>query len=104
MPHPDLSSRRAPATGPPRAGKIGVGLQRHEPGGTKSAGPGLRDLSYLTTAAFGGVPRGVAVIERHADLKVGQADTSIVVLANRHDTLDVLTFAERHFRLLPADR
>jgi predicted nucleic acid-binding protein len=37
---------------------------------------------------------------RYADLHVSLADASIVVLANRHDTLDVLTLDERHFRVL----
>lgn len=55
------------------------------------------------------------VIARYADLEVGLADASIVVLAARHDVRDVLTLDLRHFRtmrtldrkrfrLLPADR
>jgi predicted nucleic acid-binding protein len=40
------------------------------------------------------------VIERFADFRVGLADASVVVLANRHGTLDVLTLDERHFRVL----
>jgi predicted nucleic acid-binding protein len=55
------------------------------------------------------------VIEAFADLDVGLADASIVVLSHRHHTLDVLTLDERHFRplrgedgrpfrVLPADR
>jgi hypothetical protein len=54
------------------------------------------------------------VIERYADLNVGLADASLVVLAKRYGTRDVLTLDERHFRpmrtldgrrfrLLPAD-
>jgi predicted nucleic acid-binding protein len=39
-------------------------------------------------------------MERYADLDLGLADASNVVLANRHDTLDVLTLDERHFRVL----
>jgi predicted nucleic acid-binding protein len=46
------------------------------------------------------VAEAVEVIERFADFKVGLADASVVVLANRHDTLDVLTLDERHFRTL----
>lgn len=42
-----------------------------------------------------------AVIERFADLEVGLADASIVVLAERHGCRDVLTLDERHFRVLP---
>ena len=55
------------------------------------------------------------VIDRYRDLELGIADASIVVLADRHATLDLLTLDERHFRavrgpgnrpfrLLPADR
>lgn len=48
----------------------------------------------------------VGVIERYADLGIGLADASNVVLANRHGTLDMLTLDERHFRVLrgPRDR
>lgn len=40
------------------------------------------------------------VLERYADLDIGLADASIVVLAERHDTGDVLTLDERRFRAL----
>jgi uncharacterized protein len=54
------------------------------------------------------------VIERYADLGLGLADASNVVLAGRYETYDILTLDERHFRpvsgpggrpfrLLPAD-
>ena len=41
-----------------------------------------------------------------ADLGLGLADASIVVLAGRHQTVDVLTLDERHFRAIsgPHDR
>ncbi len=39
-----------------------------------------------------------AVLQRYADLDLGLADASNVVLAGRHDTLDLLTLDERHFR------
>jgi predicted nucleic acid-binding protein len=38
------------------------------------------------------------VAERYADLKLGLADASIVVLADRYRTTRLLTFDERHFR------
>lgn len=55
-----------------------------------------------------------SVLERYADLDLGLADASLVVLAQRHGTHDLLTLDERHFRavlgpggrpfrLLPAD-
>lgn len=40
------------------------------------------------------------IMERYADLRVGLADASVVVLANRHKTLDLLCTDERHFRAL----
>jgi len=55
------------------------------------------------------------IMRRYSNLAIGLADASIVVLAERHGTRDVLTLDERHFRtlraaagkrfrLLPADR
>ena len=39
------------------------------------------------------------VMVRYESLSIGLADASnVVVLANGHDTLDVLTLDERHFR------
>jgi predicted nucleic acid-binding protein len=40
------------------------------------------------------------VVERYGDLRVGLADASLVVLAERHGTADVLTFDNRHFRAM----
>lgn len=40
------------------------------------------------------------VLEQYPSLKIGLADASIVVLAARHATRDVLTLDERHFRSL----
>lgn len=40
------------------------------------------------------------VIDRFSDQALGIADASIVVLADRYDTRDVLTLDERHFRVL----
>jgi predicted nucleic acid-binding protein len=40
------------------------------------------------------------VMEQYADLRVGLADASVVVLANRHRTLELLCTDERHFRAL----
>lgn len=60
------------------------------------------------------VRRAAEIIERYADLMIGLADASIVVLAERLGVQDLLTLDERHFRavlgphdkpfrLLPAD-
>jgi len=52
------------------------------------------------------VTAAVSTIERHADLRLGLADASIVVLARRHRCLDVLTLDQRHFRVVrgPSDQ
>lgn len=42
------------------------------------------------------------VMRRYANLAIGLADASIVVLAQRHGTRHVLTLDERHFRALRA--
>ena len=42
----------------------------------------------------------IEILERFADLRIGLADASNVVLANRYGTLDLLTLDERHFRVL----
>ena len=50
------------------------------------------------------VVEAMGVIERYADFGLGLADASNVVLADRHNTLDVLTLDERHFRVLRSSR
>jgi predicted nucleic acid-binding protein len=49
-------------------------------------------------------PRDVAqaaeVVTRYKDLSIGLADASIVVLAARYNTTRVLTFDQRHFRVM----
>ncbi len=44
------------------------------------------------------IARARAIMERYADLEIGLADASIVVLADRHGCTDVLTTDQRHFR------
>jgi predicted nucleic acid-binding protein len=41
------------------------------------------------------------LIMRYADLDIGLADASVVLLAHRHSVQEVLTLDERHFRVLP---
>jgi predicted nucleic acid-binding protein len=50
------------------------------------------------------VARAAEVIRRYRDLDLGLADASIVVLAERHGVLDVLTLDERHFRVVRGPR
>ena len=40
------------------------------------------------------------VMEKYGDLRIGVSDASVVVLANRHRTTDLLCTDERHFRAL----
>jgi predicted nucleic acid-binding protein len=47
-----------------------------------------------------GVGEARRLIERYADLGLDLAGASNVVLAKRHDTLDILTLDERRFRAL----
>ena len=44
------------------------------------------------------------VLRRYPDLEIGLADASIVVLAERHAVLDVLTLDHRHFHALRGPR
>ena len=41
-----------------------------------------------------------AIIERHAPLPIGVTDASLVVLADRYETVDIATFDRRHFSVL----
>lgn len=73
---------------------------------------GAYDLASLTALD---VSRCLDIDRRYADLGLGLADASLVVLAQRFQTRQILTLDERHlravrplqagaFRLLPADR
>jgi predicted nucleic acid-binding protein len=48
------------------------------------------------------IARARQVIERYADLRIGLADASLVVLAERYAVTEVLTLDERHFRAMRA--
>ena len=50
------------------------------------------------------VAAALAVVHKYADLALGLADASIVVLADRHDVSDVLTLDERQFRTIRRSR
>ncbi len=58
----------------------------------------LEPMSSVDVAA------ALEIMDRYRDLDVGIADASLVVLADRYDTLDVLTLDERHFRVLRGGR
>ena len=58
---------------------------------------GAYELAQLDAAD---VARASLVIERYRDQAVGLADASIVVLADRHRTREILTLDHRHFDVL----
>jgi predicted nucleic acid-binding protein len=54
--------------------------------------------AYLVDWWPGAIAAAVPVAEQHADSGLGLADASLVVLAERIETLDIATLDERHFR------
>jgi len=70
---------------------------------TRLLGEVQRGALQLEAFSAADVRAALAIIERHADLAISLADASIVVLASRHKTQDVLTLDQRHFRLLAAN-
>ena len=74
----------------------------------------VAELAFLDQVASGAyrlepmdpsdVSRAVEVIAQYRDLELGLADASIVVLAERHGTVDVLTLDQRHFRAVDGPR
>lgn len=46
------------------------------------------------------IGRAREVVTKFQDLRIGLADASLVVLAERHDVADVLTLDRRHFEAL----
>ena len=52
----------------------------------------------LEPMAADDIARASEIVRQYRDLELGLADASLVVLAERHGTRDVLTLDERHFR------
>ena len=50
------------------------------------------------------VARAKEVVEQYADIEIGLADASVVVLAERHAVTEVLTLDQRHFRAMRIER
>ncbi len=64
-----------------------------------------REAYELATFSSADVARAREIMAKYRDLEIGLADASIVVLAERYGTRDLLTLDERHFRVLrPAPR
>lgn len=61
-----------------------------------------RGAYTLAPMTAGDIGEARSVIARHAALRIGLADASVVVLAERHRTREVLTLDQRHFRVLTA--
>jgi predicted nucleic acid-binding protein len=59
-----------------------------------------RGAFELASMTANDVDKARNVINRYEDLGIGLADASLVVLSNRHETVDVLTLDERHFRVM----
>jgi predicted nucleic acid-binding protein len=59
-----------------------------------------RGAYQLEVFASEDVSHARRIMERYADLRIGLAEASVVVLANRHRTLELLCTDERHFRAL----
>ena len=73
----------------------------------------LRLLHEVASGAYTLVPflasdvhEASSLVEQYSDLGIGLAEASIVVIARRHRTREVLTLDERHFRALagPGER
>lgn len=62
---------------------------------------GAYQLESFTAAD---VERAREVVEQYADLEIGLADASILVLAERHGVAEVLTLDQRHFRAMRIER
>jgi predicted nucleic acid-binding protein len=60
----------------------------------------VRGVYRLEPFSAEDVDRAKEVMERYADLAIGLADASVVVLSQRHTTLDLLCTDQRHFRTL----
>ena len=59
-----------------------------------------RETYRLAQFSVVDVSKARRIMVQYGDLRISLADASNVVLANRYDTLDVLTLDERHFRVL----
>lgn len=63
-----------------------------------------RGAYQLESFGAADVARAREVLEQYADLDIGLADASIVVLAERHGVTEVFTLDERHFRAMRVER
>src|SRR5262245_46455230 len=59
-----------------------------------------RGVYQLEPFSADDVSQARRIMERYDDLRIGIADASVVILAFRHRTMDLLCTDERHFRAL----
>ena len=59
-----------------------------------------RGVYQLELFAADDLAQARRIMEQYDDQRIGLADASVVVLANRHRTRDLLCTDERHFRVL----
>lgn len=74
--------------------------QRQQLALLEEVGRGTFRLEPFTNAD---VKSAVSVLDRYADLNLGLADASNVVIADRYGATDILTLDERHFRTVVGD-
>lgn len=74
--------------------RVGGGAARRTIGVLSS---GDFDLAHLDRADVGAA---IEIDYQYPDLGLGLTDASLVVLAERYRTIDILTLDERHFRAL----
>jgi uncharacterized protein len=60
----------------------------------------VRGAYRLESFTADDVERAGEIMSRYGDLQIGLADASIVVLAERHGTSEILTLGLRHFQAL----
>ena len=58
---------------------------------------GAYEVESFTRSEYGDM---MCMLEDYADLRIGIADASLIALAERHQTNDVLTLDVRHFRAM----
>ena len=77
-------------------------LMRHVGAHAQAAllGEVARGAYRLESFTADDVERAGEIMRRYADMEIGLADASIVVLAERHATTEVLTLDLRHFQAL----
>lgn len=97
-----LSERAVPILSPMMAAEIDYFLTRRA--GLSGNSAFLRDLAAgryeVPCMEPADYRTAVTLNDRYADLNVGLADLSIIILAARYRTNRILTFDQRHFRLM----